>query len=72
MKLNENGKASNNCGARNGRQVGGMEYFMYRIRKEFGKSSSFQIIMVAILLHSLVSVLLIYVHLVYYNDSSAK
>ena len=43
--------------------------FMSHIHREFGKTSTFQILIIAILLHSILSIIMIYFHLVYYSDT---
>lgn len=49
--------------------LGWCEYLIYRLQREFGKTTSIQVIVVSILLYSILSILLIYTHLVYYQDS---
>ena len=42
---------------------------MSRLHREFGKRSTFQIVIIAILFHSALSIFLIYAHLVYYSET---
>lgn len=51
-------------------RLGWCEYLIYRLQKEFGKTTSIQVIVVSILLYSVLSIVLIYTHLVYYQEST--
>ncbi|CAG2166615.1 unnamed protein product [Oppiella nova] len=46
-----------------------MEYLLHKLNRNIGKSNSLQIIVLAIAIHSCVSIVMIYVHLVYYFDT---
>lgn len=45
------------------------ELWVARCQRELGKRSTFQIVVVAILFHSALSIFLIYAHLVYYSET---
>lgn len=45
------------------------EQWVTRLQREFSKRSTFQIVVIAILFHSALSIFLIYAHLVYYSET---
>lgn len=45
------------------------DYFIFRVQKELKKTSTFKIVIIAIILHSLFSILLIHNYLNYYSDT---
>lgn len=45
------------------------ESWLNRLAREFIKTSTFKIIVAAIFLHSAISIVLIYAHLLYYSDT---
>lgn len=45
------------------------EYILYRLQREFGKTTSIQVIVISILLYSILSIILIYTHLVYFQET---
>jgi hypothetical protein len=46
-----------------------MDYWLHRINRNIGKTNSLQIIVLAIAIHSCISIVMIYYHLVNYFDT---